>query len=293
MKRRSLSSKTPPPEFFSTDVARARRFYIDLTPPGRAPLTVVCGGVEHCTKDYVIQRETFGFYAVEYVARGRGTVKLKGRRIALQPGRLFAYGPEVPHHITGDPASPMVKYFVTFGGAKALALLEECGLRPGQASEVHPPYAIQQLFDELVDSGLEFRGGRELLCQKLLECLLLKIRSVRAPLEGEETIGFTTYQQCRQHIEQNFQRLRTLVEIAQDCHLNQAYLCRLFRRFDTQSPYQFLLRLKMNQAAEQLHQEGRLIKQVSQELGFADPFHFSRVFKKMLGVAPNEFRKLR
>jgi AraC-like DNA-binding protein len=149
------------------------------------------------------------------------------------------------------------------------------------------------LFDELISCGLGIRRGREKLCRRLLECLLLKIGSVRAPLEGEETIAFNTYQQCRLYIEQHFQKLRTLEEIAGDCHVNDAYLCRLFRRFDHQSPYQFLLRLKMNRAAEQLHQQGRLIKQISEELGFADPFHFSRVFKKVLGVAPNEFRKMR
>jgi AraC-like DNA-binding protein len=75
--------------------------------------------------------------------------------------------------------------------------------------------------------------------------------------------------------------------------VDTAYLCRLFRRFDHQSPYQFLTRLKMNAAAGQLQQPGALVKNVAADLGFANPFHFSRVFKSVFAVAPETFRRLR
>jgi transcriptional regulator GlxA family with amidase domain len=67
----------------------------------------------------------------------------------------------------------------------------------------------------------------------------------------------------------------------------------LFRRYDHESPYQYLLRLKMNYAAERLQQTGVLVKQIAEEAGFADAFHFSRVFRKTLGLAPKDFKRLR
>lgn len=45
------------------------------------------------------------------------------------------------------------------------------------------------------------------------------------------------------------------------------------------SPDQYLLRLKMNFAAELLQQPGARIKQVAEQVGFGDPFHFSRASK--------------
>ena len=59
------------------------------------------------------------------------------------------------------------------------------------------------------------------------------------------------------------------------------------------SPYQFLLRLKMNAAAEQLAQPGALVKNVAADFGFTNPFHFSRVFKSVFAVLPEMFRKIR
>lgn len=281
------------PAFFSADVAQARRFYLDLHPPARRPLAVVCGGLEHCTPDYEILRHTFPFYSIEYVVRGGGEVKLKGRVFSLQPGSLFSYGPGVSQHIRGDDASPLVKYFVDFAGQNALELLRSCGLAPGHASEMFPANALQPLFDELIQAGLQAHRDNAVLCVKLLECLALRIGGARAPLAGAETLAFATYRQCRLHIEKHSLRLRTLAQIAEECHVNNAYLCRLFRRYDRQSPYQYLLRLKMNHAAERLQAPGALVKQVAEEAGFTDPFHFSRVFTAVFGISPANFRRLR
>jgi AraC-like DNA-binding protein/quercetin dioxygenase-like cupin family protein len=281
------------PEFFSPQVSTARRFYLNLNPPKRAALSVVSGGCEHCAPDYEIHRPTFPFYSIEYVVRGRGALKLQNRSHDLQPGSIFSYGPGVRQDIAAAPDNPPVKYFVDFSGLKSKDILRQCHLPPGVASRVFPPNALQNIFDELIGSGQH--GGRQgaELCAKLLECLALKIAGAHAPLAGVEKLSFTTYQQCRQHIEKNFQRLRTLRQIAQECHLDAAYLCRLFQRYDHQTPYQFLMRLKMSHAAEWLQQPGALVKQVAERAGFGDQFHFSRAFKSVFGLPPDTFRRMR
>jgi AraC-like DNA-binding protein len=256
-------------------------------------LAVVCGGLEHCTPDYAICRSSFPFYSIEYVVRGRGTVTLDGRNFSMGPGRVFSYGPGIPQKITSDPKHQLLKYFADFAGKGAPGLLESCGLRPGAVLEVFPATTLQPLFGELIQAGLDARRESGALCMKLLECLALRIASARAPLESAEAPSFTTYRQCRSYVEQHSLRLQTLEQTAKECHVNNTYLCRLFRRYDHQSPYQYLLRLKMNFAAEQLQRPGVLIKQVAVETGFADQFHFCRVFRSVFGVSPTRFRGLR
>lgn len=293
MRRRVPPHALSAPEFFSADVAEARRFYLDLRPSKGRPLVVVCGGRELSAADYAIHRETFPFYSIEYVTRGSGTVTLAGHAVPLRPGRVFSYGPGVPQDITGQPGEPLVKYFVDFAGAGALRLLRSCGLAPGKASEVFPGNVLQPLFDELIDAGLQARRESAALCAGLLECLALRIAGAHAPAEGTDTLAFGTYQACRRHIEVHALRLRTLQQIADECHVDGAYLCRLFRRYDHESPYQCLRRLKMAFAAERLQQPGALVKQVAEEAGYSDAFHFSRVFRSVLGLSPAAFRRLR
>ncbi len=53
------------------------------------------------------------------------------------------------------------------------------------------------------------------------------------------------------------------------------------------------MRLKMNDAASLLTQPGALVKNVASDLGFANPFHFSRLFKSVFAVSPEMFRSMR
>lgn len=102
-----------------------------------------------------------------------------------------------------------------------------------------------------------------------------------------------TYQNCRQHIKENFVTLNSLGLIADSCNIDHAYLCRLFKRFDTQSPYQYLTHFKMAFAARRLAEPGILVKEIAYTLGFGDPFHFSRVFKKVFSISPQSLKRLR
>ncbi len=281
------------PSFFSAQISHARRFYLDLKPTPRGPLTVVSGGVEQCAPDYEINRRGFPFLSVEFVARGRGAVRIGGVEHPLTPGSLFTYGPRMAHRITTDPRNRMVKYFVDFTGAPGPRLLEEAGLPPGSFAQVCRPNEICAIFDDLIANGLQGARHSKPICAALATYLLLKMSETLLPGGTGKAGAFETYQRCRQHIADHYLTASSQEEIADACHVDTAYLCRLFQRFDHQTPYQMLMRLKMNHAADRLLHSGLLVKQVADELGFADAFHFSRTFKRVQGIAPHHFLNAR
>jgi AraC-like DNA-binding protein len=61
----------------------------------------------------------------------------------------------------------------------------------------------------------------------------------------------------------------------------------LCRRLFGEAPARFFLRLKMRRAEEMLRYRGLRVKEVSEALGFTNPFHFSRVFRRVLGHPPS------
>jgi AraC-like DNA-binding protein len=290
MKKSSPPSK---PDFFSTQVSQARRFYLNLKPSLKTKLAVVCGGVEHCTPDYVIGRKSFPFHSVEFVAQGSGWLKLNRSEHVLQPGSVFSYGPNISQDISTSSHQPLIKYFVDFAGTDAGRLLKLSKLQPGTVSRVFPPAEIQPLFDELIRNGLRGTSRSQEICSRLLEGLILKVYDARAPLPGQDTLAFSTYQQCRNHMDQNFLRLRSLEQISAECSVDKAYLCRLFQRYDHQSPYRALIRLKMKFAAQRLQSPDAMVKHIAEETGFTNQFHFSRVFKSVFGLSPRSLLKIR
>ncbi|HUD46262.1 MAG TPA: hypothetical protein VMR33_05510 [Candidatus Baltobacteraceae bacterium] len=79
--------------------------------------------------------------------------------------------------------------------------------------------------------------------------------TTRAPHNGADKYSFATYLQCRQYIDRNYQRLTSLQQVAQECHLNVGHMVAMFEQYGHQHPNQYLLRLKKNHPAGLLQQK--------------------------------------
>src|SRR5450432_2520479 len=275
----SIRVNEPEPSFFSAQIAEARRFCLDLNPPRSTRLAVACGGREHCSPDYRVERDSFQFYSVELVAAGHGTLMLDGVTHALGPGDVFVYGPRVRHCIMSSPRPRLVKYFVDFSGKMALQVLRACGLVPGTIVQTSAPDTLVRLMDEMIATARQHGPCGPQICALLLEQMLLRLFETSVPASSLETKAFATFQTCRQYIADHHLQIDGLAAVSRACGVDVSYLCRLFRRFDRQGPYQYLTRLKMATAADMLQGPGVLVKQVAAELGFSDQFHFSRAFR--------------
>jgi AraC-like DNA-binding protein len=281
------------PAFFSSEVGYSQRFYFDLDPP-RSRLAVVCGGLEICSENYAIHRRNgFQFLCLEYVLQGAGMLSINDTDHELNAGSVFAYGPGVPIDIVSDAKHPMTKYFVCFAGRGATELLGTAGLRSGDVSEVSPTFALVRLFEEIIEAGLHGGPTGRSLCVALLKSLLQKLSVAAAPSSDARSAALLTFRRCKRFAEERFLRLRTLDEFARRCGLDPSYLCRLFQLYGHETPYHFLLRLKMHHAATLLQYSGVSVKEAASAVGFADQMHFSRVFRKILKVAPTTLRGIR
>jgi AraC-like DNA-binding protein len=279
------------PAFVSRQVESARRYFLDLRPAAGRPLTVVCGGVELVRGDYHVARDDFPYYCVEFVASGRGTLRLGQREEPLAAGSVFAYGPGIEHEIRTDPRRRLRKYYVDFVGRAGLDSLRSARLAPGSHLGVSHAREIRAVFDLLQQCGLAQSAHCQSLCGQLLGVLLTKIAERSLPTDGSDLGARETFERFRQFLIAARQRLVSVEMAAHEFGISTAYACRLFRRFGAASPYQYLLRQRMNLAADLLTHERLQVKQAAARLGFADQYQFSRAFKRVAGISPQAFQR--
>jgi AraC-like DNA-binding protein len=277
-----------PKRLLSQQVTGARYFFLNLAPRSNQSLVLVMGGLEHCNPDYVIARRNFPFYALEYVISGQGSVTLDGEHHLLRPGTAFAYAPTTRCEIHTDPERPLVKYFLTLAGADVVRRLRQCGIPPGGARLLAAHAEITGVLEALLREGQRSGALARRLCDTLFNLLLLRIEDASASVSPSAEPAREAFLRCKALIDAKAGQIATLEEIATLAGVQASSVCRWFRRYQGTSPYQYLLRRKMNLAAERLVESGGLVKEIGAHVGFSDPYHFSRCFKSVHGVAPRD-----
>jgi AraC family transcriptional regulator len=280
----------------SPQVREGRYFFLELAPRGRGRDVVLAfGGYESCRSDYRLQRGSFAYYGLELIMEGAGSVRLGERRATIGPGSVFAYAPDTNVEIASDARRPLGKYFVCLSGAGVAARLKRARVPVGRVVRVAAPGEVRSVCDDLIREGQWHGPLTREVCAALGELLLLKTEAgVRAAAGGGAADpARERFLRCKALIDANAERLLSLEELAEAAALDVSTVCRLFRRFQGGSPYQYLLRRKMNLAAEFLMELGGLVKEAAQRVGFADAYHFSRVFKAVHGVAPRDLQGYR
>jgi AraC-like DNA-binding protein len=90
-----------------------------------------------------------------------------------------------------------------------------------------------------------------------------------------------------EHLSQNI----NLQELSAHCGYSASHFSAIFRKKTTRSPIEYFLGLKMQNACQQLDFTSKRIKEIAQDLAFEDQFYFSRLFKKIIGISPVDYRK--
>lgn len=276
------------PDFISRQTIDSRRFYLDLDPPMDCSLSVVCGGVEKTQSDYVIERSDFPYFGIELVTEGYGRLQLAENSFGLSRGVAFAYGPGIHHRIENRQPGTMRKYFIDIVGTEAEQLLIKAGLLNGTPVLIGGLAELTDIWEAIGREARESMGSAAEICQLLVRLLLLKLRQRQIRIGQRMPASYATYERVRRYIEAEYDILTTIEQVAEGCDLTPIYVSRLFKKYASAGAYQFLLRMRMNHAADLLASQQMKVCDVAQALGFSDQFQFSRAFKRVFGIPPSK-----
>lgn len=248
-------------------------------------------GSEICDSSYVIDRNGFPFFVLEFIEAGTMDIMLDNETVRLERGGLLCYGPSSRISMSVPAGETCSKHFLAIN-PKAL---DEIGsfaalMSEGRGVLIEKVPVIQVLkFINLISDLANVPESWDALSRMVdaLGCYVLLIpKEQRAGLEG----AGEAYRSITRFISENFMALRSLDEIADRCGYDKSYLCQLYKRYATVSPYQQLVRMKIGYACILLETTNLKIKVIAESLAFEDPLHFSRVFKQKVGVSPSQFR---
>ncbi|MCZ8522661.1 MULTISPECIES: response regulator transcription factor [Paenibacillus] len=108
--------------------------------------------------------------------------------------------------------------------------------------------------------------------------------------EEREEQTLSVLDRAKSYIEEHFTEELSLEDVADYVHLNPHYLSKIFKQGIGETFIDFLTRLRIDKAKALIASDTLSLKEVCFEAGYKDPNYFSRVFKKVTGFTPTEYR---
>ena len=233
-------------------------------------------------------------YQLLYIVSGKGHFYFHGEERVVYAGRMVLIQPrqEQRYEYFGED-KPEV-YWVHFTGSDVKNILRSYNIPmddPIFYSGASSTYSY--LFKEMIHELQNCKTGYEDLLTMYLRQIFLLIQRTRQ----EERPTVSTYIQeemefARRYFNEHYNEPISIQEYAESRNMSVCYFQRNFKQIVKHTPMQYLLTIRVNNAASLLETTDYSMAEIAAIVGYEDPLYFSRLFRKIKGVSPRDYRNL-
>lgn len=227
-------------------------------------------------------------YTLIYVAQGKGWLETGRKKSRVNPSQYLVIPKNTRFRSWPDPAAPWRIYTVQFSGRLADDIFTYLG--NGIKPRTTPPLVGRNAqFDDILHHLDLMNNIENLLYANFRFYSFLgtfRLTVFNYMKKGAENI----IEQCIQLMKQKLDQHLTLADLSKEMSLSASYLSALFKEKTRYSPIQLFTSLRMQKASQLLKETQLTVKEIAGELGYPDPYAFSRSFKLVMGVSPKKFR---
>ena len=122
----------------------------------------------------------------------------------------------------------------------------------------------------------------------VLEQFLEKITDILSGLSGDRRLEIVN--RVRQIIEKEYSEPLTMEYLAEKVYMSPNYLRTLFKDYTGETILEYITRIRMERSVVLLKETNMRVNDISKKVGYENPSHYCAVFRKQMGVTPNQFR---
>jgi AraC-like DNA-binding protein len=230
-----------------------------------------------------------------YCVSGKGSLTIDQNIHPVCSGDVCLLPAHVAHEYKADEDHPWTIYWVHFQGKNSQnftdLLLQKMG---GPVLSISFQPSRLQLFEEIY-SNLEKGYSMDNITYAnislqyfLASCCFDANYNYSAKAEKKDNIDL-----CIRMMQENIDRTLTLAEIAKAVNLSPAHIATVFKTKTGFSLIEYFNQLKIQKACQYLLFTDLRVNEVGAKLGIDDPYYFSRLFTKVIGVSPVKYRDKR
>lgn len=252
------------------------------------------GFYPHAKHHFRKREDTIDEHILIYCIDGYGSIHLNGKTHEMRPNTYFVIPAGEAHSYWASEQTPWSIYWIHFGGHRSHGFKKFFA----QTRDIEPTTSSRiddriRLFNEILTS-LELGFTRENLIYANL-CLNSLLASFFYVYTYRAVRGFHKSDPVEQaifYMQENMDQCLKVEDMAHHVKLSESHFTKVFRNKTGSSPIEYFINLKMQEAVRLLTQKSLRIKEVANQLGYNDPYYFTRIFTKRFGSSPGTYIKI-
>lgn len=261
--------------------------------PEKIPCHIGSVGLHTFGSSYWMKRKGVDNYLFHFVRGGDGVLQYEGKQYSLKEGDMYILRCKNYHELKTGKSGFFQQYFFYFTGDFASDYYDICYENGFEVVNAKNPEYVTRLMEKLFLCAKTMSKSNNLIATntifEIFAELAINISSDKSTVEEE--IHQPLISQAIEYIETNSHKKISIDDLAQMAHLSGAHFIRMFKKHTGVTPYDYILRVRINKAKGWLQNTDATINRISFETGFSSPNHFVEKFKSIVGVTPNVFRK--
>lgn len=230
-----------------------------------------------------------------YCIKGRGSVRIRDAEYSIEAGEFIMIPEKTPHVYEADDTDPWTIHWIHFKGSVSKSIISNYEKQTGTyKGAIRASEKIVSLFDEMyhqLERGYSIDNlAYTNMCFWHFMTLFLFNHKIHAssPLTIKDPSD-----QAIDYMSKHIGEVLTLEEVAKQVNFSSSHFSALFKKKTGHAPMEYFNHLKIQKACQYLLFTSLRIREVAQAIGFEDPYYFSRLFSKVMGVSPALYREKR
>ena len=251
-------------------------------------------GLHLSETEYFMSREDHADHLLMFCIEGAANLTVCDEHYRIRAGDLVLLPKGLQHQYSTDKNEPWSAYWIHFDGKQSENYIAHLNFPEYQpfCSIGYPP-EINSLFQSMLEVRNKGYSQASLILAanqlKQLFTYLAVLTPQNKLLDGNDFHLESVHTLMKDHI---YEKL-DLDTLAASTNLSKYHFAKKYKQMTGNSPIQHFIHLKMEEACQLMDFSEKSISEIGEILGYGDSQYFSRLFKKVVGLSPRDYRKLK
>ncbi|MEN0052684.1 MAG: helix-turn-helix domain-containing protein [Mucilaginibacter sp.] len=232
-------------------------------------------------------------YIIIYCTEGTGWLEINKRKITVVPSEFIIIPANVPHRYGAGNDKPWTIYWVHFKGELSayiseLILNNSDGYKPNLSYSDHRIRLFDNIYKNL-ERGYSTDVLRyvNMIFSHFLSSLIYEEKFNDTAPQREKNVVSSSIRLMQEKVDEVIK----LSDFAKASNLSVSHFSAIFKAETGYSPIEYFNHLKIQKSCQFLSFTQMPVKEIALSLGITDQYYFSRIFTRLMGLSPSNYRK--